>query len=125
RLITERISPAAIGNEAAKTLSDYADVAREMPSNLNRVIKKAAEDRFRIEFMHRGLEDFMGEVDRSSNRLTFGVIMASLVIGSSLVMSSGGGPVFMGYPLLGVAGFVIASILGLWLAVQIIRSGKF
>lgn len=125
RLITERISPAAIGSEAAKTLSDYADVARDMPSNLNRVVKKAAEDRFRIEFMHRGLEDFMGEVDRSSNRLTFAVIMASLVIGSSLVMSSGGGPVVMGYPLLGIAGFVIASILGLWLAVQIIRSGKF
>ncbi len=125
RLITERISPSAIGSEAAKTLSDYADVARDMPSNLNRVVKKAAEDRFRIEFMHRGLEDFMGEVDRSSNRLTFAVIMASLVIGSSLVMSSGGGPVVMGYPLLGIAGFVIASILGLWLAVQIIRSGKF
>lgn len=125
RLITERISPAAIGSEAAKTLSDYADVARDMPSNLNRVVKKAAEDRFRIEFMHRGLEDFMGEVDRSSNRLTFAVIMASLVIGSSLVMSSGGGPIVMGYPLLGIAGFVIASILGLWLAVQIIRSGKF
>lgn len=125
RLITERISPAAIGSEAAKTLSDYADVARDMPSNLNRVVKKAAEDRFRIEFMHRGLEDFMGEVDRSSNRLTFAVIMASLVIGSSLVMSSGGGPVVMGYPLLGIAGFVMASILGLWLAVQIIRSGKF
>lgn len=125
RLIAERISPAAIGSEAAKTLSDYADVARDMPSNLNRVVKKAAEDRFRIEFMHRGLEDFMGEVDRSSNRLTFAVIMASLVIGSSLVMSSGGGPVVMDYPLLGIAGFVIASILGLWLAVQIIRSGKF
>ncbi len=125
RLIAERISPSAIGGEAAKTLSDYADVARDMPSNLNRVVKKAAEDRFRIEFMHRGLEDFMGEVDRSSNRLTFAVIMASLVIGSSLVMSSGGGPVVMGYPLLGIAGFVIASILGLWLAVQIIRSGKF
>ncbi|MCR4286813.1 MAG: AarF/UbiB family protein, partial [Deltaproteobacteria bacterium] len=125
RLIAERISPSAIGGEAAKTLSDYADVARDMPSNLNRVVKKAAEDRFRIEFMHRGLEDFMGEVDRSSNRLTFAVIMASLVIGSSLVMSSGGGPIVMGYPLLGIAGFVIASILGLWLAVQIIRSGKF
>ncbi|MBI5238128.1 MAG: ubiquinone biosynthesis protein UbiB [Deltaproteobacteria bacterium] len=125
RLITERISPAAIGSEAAQTLSAYAGVAREMPSNLNRVIKKAAEDRFRIEFMHRGLEDFMGEVDRSSNRLTFAVIMAALVIGSSLVVSSGKGPVVMGYPLLGIAGFVIASILGLWLAVQILRSGKF
>ncbi len=125
RLIAERVSPTAIGGEAAQALSDYAGIARDMPSNLNRVVKKAAEDRFRIEFMHRGLEDFMGEVDRSSNRLTFAVIMASLVIGSSLVMSSGGGPVVMGYPLLGIAGFVIASVLGLWLAVQILRSGKF
>jgi len=67
----------------------------------------------------------MGEMDRSSNRLTFGVIVAALIIGSSLVMAFGGGPKLFGFPFLGIAGFLIAGILGLWLAFLILRSGKF
>jgi ubiquinone biosynthesis protein len=67
----------------------------------------------------------MGEMDRSSNRLTFGIIIAALVIGSSLVISSGITPTLLGFPALGLIGFVVASILGLWLAIMILRSGKF
>ncbi|MEK7828685.1 MAG: ubiquinone biosynthesis protein UbiB, partial [Deltaproteobacteria bacterium] len=67
----------------------------------------------------------MGEMDRSSNRLTFGVIVGSLIIGSSLVMAFGGGPKLFGYPFFGILGFLIAGFMGFWLAFLILRSGKF
>ncbi|OGP19852.1 MAG: hypothetical protein A2054_01100 [Deltaproteobacteria bacterium GWA2_55_10] len=67
----------------------------------------------------------MGEVDRSSNRLTFAVIIAALIVGSSMVIAAESAPTVMGLPVLGILGFIIASVLGFWLAVQILRSGKF
>ncbi|MDP2690433.1 MAG: AarF/ABC1/UbiB kinase family protein, partial [Deltaproteobacteria bacterium] len=126
RLYSERVNPLRLAKDAAATVSEYTDLARAFPRQADGIMKKVVEDKLRIEFVHRGLEDFMGEMDRSSNRLTFGVIMAALVIGSSLVIASGEkAPSVFGYPLLGVVGFVIASLLGLWIAIQIIRSGKF
>ena len=88
-------------------------------------MKKIGDDKLRIEFLHRGLEDFMGEMDRSSNRLTFAVIVAALIIGSSMVMAAEAAPKVFGLSALGLLGFIIASVLGFWLAVQILRSGKF
>lgn len=125
RLIKERIGPSAVFKEAATAFSDYKDLFENFPGHADRILKKITDDKFRIEFLHRGLEDFMGEIDRSSNRLTFGVIVAALVIGSSMVITSPSKMTIMGHPALGIIGFVLASVLGLWLVFQIIRSGKF
>ena len=82
-------------------------------------------DRFTIDFMHRGLENFIGEIDRSFNRITSGIIISSLILGSSLVMTLGAGPTIFGLPFFGILGFVLASVLGLWLGIVILKSGKF
>ncbi len=126
RLYTDRLNPARMAREAAGAAAEYADILKRFPEQADEAMKKLIEDRLSISFVHKGLEDFIGEVDRSSNRLTFGVIMAALVIGSSMVIASGEkAPTVFGFPLLGVIGFVVASVLGLWIAIQIIRSGKF
>lgn len=125
RLYIDRKSPKAFIEEVIATASDYHDLFQELPGRTGEIMKKVLDDKLRIEFMHKGLEDFMGEMDRSSNRLTFGLIVAALVIGSSLVISSEAPPKIAGYAALGVLGFVVASFLGLWLAFQILRSGKF
>ncbi|MCC6503280.1 MAG: 2-polyprenylphenol 6-hydroxylase [Deltaproteobacteria bacterium] len=125
RLYVERFAPAAIAGRALSTAGGYADLLAEFPSQAGRIMKKVMDDKLRIEFLHRGLEDFMGEVDRSSNRLTFAIIVAALIIGSSMVIAAEAAPHVFGLSALGLLGFVIASVLGFWLAVQILRSGKF
>jgi len=40
--------------------ADYRDLAKDFPSQAGRIMKKVLDDRLRIEFLHRGLEDFMG-----------------------------------------------------------------
>jgi ubiquinone biosynthesis protein len=51
-------------------------------------------------------------------------VIAALVVGSSLIFLSGLGPAMFGYPVRGLAGFVLASVLGLWLVAGILRSGR-
>lgn len=125
RLYAKRLSPSAVAEEAVTAVSDYRDLMRRLPVDTGKIMKKIIDDKLRIEFLHRGLEDFMGEIDRSSNRLTFGIIVAALVIGSSMLLASEVTPTIKGIPALGVFGFVVASLLGFWLAIQILRSGKF
>jgi ubiquinone biosynthesis protein len=125
RLYKERVSPTRLVKDAVATLYDYKDMMYNYPQNIDQIMKKIIDDKMRIEFMHRGLEDFIGEVDRSSNRLTFGLILAALIVGSSLVMASDAAPLVFGFPAFGLLGFVVASLLGFWLAFQILKSGKF
>jgi ubiquinone biosynthesis protein len=125
KLYVERLSPAAFAGRALSAAGHYKDFLREFPSQAERIMKKLADDKIRIEFVHRGLEDFMGEMDRSSNRLTFAVIVAALVVGSSMVIAAEAAPHVFGLSALGLLGFTIASVLGIWLAIQILRSGKF
>ncbi|MBI5492418.1 MAG: ubiquinone biosynthesis protein UbiB [Deltaproteobacteria bacterium] len=125
RLYAERMKPSAFLKNAKDMASGYGEFLQKFPNDMGRVMRKIIEDRLSIDFRHRGLEDFMGEIDRSSNRLTFGIIVAALVVGSSMIIASDAAPKVMGVPVLGLIGFVIASFMGLWLAIQILRSGKF
>jgi len=125
KLYVERFTPSAFADRALSAAGEYKDFLIDFPSRADRIMKKIGDDKLRIEFLHRGLEDFMGEMDRSSNRLTFAVIVAALIIGSSMVMAAEAAPKVFGLSALGLLGFIIASVLGFWLAVQILRSGKF
>lgn len=125
RLIAKRFGPSAVAKGAVDTMREYQTFIHTFPLQMSQILKKMMSDKFTIDFVHKGLEDLMGEMDRSSNRLTFGIILAALIIGSSLVMAFGSGPKLFGYPFLGIAGFVIAGFLGLWLAFMILKSGKF
>lgn len=125
KLYVERFTPSAFAHRALSAAGEYKDFLADFPSRADRIMKKIVDDKLRIEFLHRGLEEFMGEMDRSSNRLTFAIIVAALIIGSSMVIAAEAAPKVFGLSALGLLGFIIASVLGFWLAVQILRSGKF
>ncbi len=62
--------------------------------------------------------------DRISNRIAFAIVLASLVIGSSLIVLSGIPPKWHDIPVIGLAGFVIAGVMAFWLLVSILRRGR-
>ncbi len=106
-------------------LEDSALLLRELPSDLREIFLKLKKDDLGIKFEHQGLEKFIYQLDRASNRLSFAMITAALVIGSSIVFQTQAGPKLFGYPLLGFAGFILASLFGIKLLIEILKSGKF
>jgi ubiquinone biosynthesis protein len=64
-------------------------------------------------------------LDNSSNRLTTGIIVAALIVGSSMIITTGVGPFIFGFPALGVIGYSISTVLGLWLVITILRAKKY
>jgi ubiquinone biosynthesis protein len=124
KFLLKRMNPSHIIDRIEKVANDLMYLLKDLPDDLQVFFKKISKGRFKMEFQHRGLETFISEMDKSSNRLSFGIIVAALIIGSSLITLSDKGPHIMGMPLLGMLGFVIAGLLGLWLIFGIMRSGK-
>jgi len=124
KLFKKKLDPRFMMEETLTTATDYKALFKDFPVRAASIMEELAEGRMKIEFLHRGLDTFMREMDRSSNRLTFGLIISALVIASALVITSGVKPLIYGYPAIGILGFLVASFLGLWLVIQILRSGK-
>ncbi|NOZ59093.1 MAG: ubiquinone biosynthesis protein UbiB, partial [Euryarchaeota archaeon] len=64
------------------------------------------------------------ELELMSNRISFALITSAIVVGSALIMQTDKGPSLLGYPLLGILGFLFASVLGTVLLLSILRSGR-
>jgi ubiquinone biosynthesis protein len=108
---------------------------RSVPRLLGDLLRRAARGQVRIELRHSGLDAIEGQMERGINRLTVGLIIAASTIAGSLVLNSSqaviefrpdwlGGQCFSLTALLGVLGYSIATLLGLWLIVAIIRSRR-
>ncbi|MBE0426690.1 MAG: ubiquinone biosynthesis protein UbiB [Nitrospirae bacterium] len=124
KLMIRRFDPTRQLKELSKLVGDAVILFKKLPSDMREILTKIKKDELGIKFEHRGLERITKELDRSSNRLSFAVVIAALIIGSSIVFQTEVGPKLFGYPLLGLAGFLLASILGLWLLIGILRSGR-
>lgn len=123
-LLKKRFHPERILRELLKTGRDLRRLVNLFPREMSAILKKVRRGELALEFRHRGLDRLINELDRSSNRLAFSLIIAALIIGSSMIMRLEVGPFLFGYSVLGIAGFLIAGVLGLWLAIAILRSGR-
>jgi ubiquinone biosynthesis protein len=124
RLWHAESSPAAVAARATDALRESVGAMQQMPLHLDAIGRKIRDGRLEVQFVHRNLDHFVREMDRSSNRLSFAIVIGSLIVGSSLVIQAGVGGTVGGYPALGLAGFVVAGILGIGLAVGVVRSGR-
>ncbi len=123
-LVRERVNPLSLSREWAGVLQSYGALAKHLPHDIKEFINRINRNKFKIDLEHRGLERLIIDLDKSSNRLSFSLIIAALVIGSSILMQTERGPFLFGFPLLGFLGYSIAALLGLWLAIAILRSGR-
>lgn len=124
KIYLNKYNPFTGSHSLIRTAEDSFDLLKKLPEDIQGILHKFRNDKLIINFKHQGLEEFGRRIDCSSNRLSFAIIIASLIIGSSLVMYLGKGNLSGGYPIIGIVGFIITSILGIWLIVGIMRSGK-
>ena len=78
----------------------------------------------KMEFEHRGLKPMLSTHDRISNRLAFAIVLASLIIGSALIVLSDVPPKWHDIPVIGLIGFLFAGVMGFWLLILMLRSGR-
>jgi ubiquinone biosynthesis protein len=125
RLVAQRASPVERAKRAMGLGGQLGSLLAELPREVRRILGMIESRDLEVRLSHVGLEGLVREIDRASNRIAFGLIVAALIVGSAIVSNLSHGPAIWGYPAIGVVGFLMAAFLGLWLVLAILRSGKF
>jgi ubiquinone biosynthesis protein len=110
---------------------DFLGIARDLfsllqtlPGDTSSIITQIKKGKIKITVSIEGLERLMMTQDQTSNRISFAIIIAALILGSAIVLNSRIPPMILGVSIIGIAGFIAAALLGVWLLVAIIRSGR-
>ncbi len=120
----DRMDPRRIAGDVLEIGTELIQLGREIPGEVRSILKQAREGKIKIEFGHSGLEPLLNTHNRTSNRLVFAIVLAALIVGSSLVVLSGIPPKWNDIPLVGLAGFVLAGVIGFSLLISILRHRK-
>jgi ubiquinone biosynthesis protein len=125
RLGTERWKPSEIWRRFSRQLRLYFKLQSNLPGAIQRILQKIEQGDLNIRFRHENLSGLQKSLDNISNRLSFSIILASLIIGSSMIITTGVKPLIFGYPAIGIVGYLISAFLGIVVVISIFRSRKF
>ena len=119
KLVRDRYSPTRMAERMWKESQNLMGYAHDIPGHINRTLRKLSQDDLRIQLEHRNLDHFILELERSSNRLVVGMVIAALIVASALIISKGSSTIWVTVPI-----YVISSLLAMWLVYGIFRSGR-
>jgi ubiquinone biosynthesis protein len=125
RLSRKRFGPLRIWRMLKSALPGMLRYRQEIPGRMMGIMQKIDRGDLTIQFAHTNLENLLNTLENIANRLTFAMIIAAMIVGSSMIITTGVRPHIFGYPAIGVIGYVISAVIGLWLLVNIIRTRNY
>jgi ubiquinone biosynthesis protein len=124
RVEMERLRPKRVASDLLKSGVEIVRLLQEIPGDLRAILKQMKRGKVKMEFEHRGLEPMLATHDQISNRIAFSIVIAALIVGSALIVLSKTPPFLLGIPVIGILGFVVAAMMGVWLLVAILKKGR-
>jgi ubiquinone biosynthesis protein len=124
KLMKQRISPGRIYEKTVKNIEEIGDFVVLFPKQMKQIIRKILRDDIHMKLTHIGLDRLIRDMDRSSNRIAFSMVISAILLSSAIMHTAGVGPKLYGISAFALISFGAASFLGLWLIISIIRSGR-
>jgi ubiquinone biosynthesis protein len=119
-----RYAPKRIARDLVDSGTELLGLFKEIPGELREVLKNVRDGKLKIEIDYQALDRTLFRLDLISNRIASAIVLASLIVGSSIIILSKTPPRWHDMPVIGIAGFLIAAVLGFWLLAAILRSGR-
>jgi ubiquinone biosynthesis protein len=123
-LAKSRFQPEVIWRNLRNSMANLWAFQRELPGQIQQIISKLHSGDLKLQLNHNNLEKLAYSIENASNRLTMAVIAGAVIMGSSMIITTGVGPYLFGFPALGVIGYLLSVVLGLWLIFTILRTRK-
>ncbi len=124
KVMFERMKPRNMAKGVYNDLWYAKRFLKKAPLQLSHVLSIAERGYLNLRFEHQGLDRIVAEINASSNRVAFSLIISAIIVGSSLIIQTGMEPFLWGVPLIGAVGFLTAGFLGLALVLYILRTGN-
>jgi len=124
--VADRLTPSRLLRGAGISAWHLFSVLRAAPRQIRMLLQRLGLGQWQLTIRHENLEHLANELDRSSNRLAFSIIIAAIIVGSSLVLSTSPEVTIFNIPLraFGVVGYLFAGVMGAALLWAIFRSGR-
>ena len=119
-----RYTPAALIKRGWRAAGEALTLITDLPHDLAKLLRAARRGRLEIHIDVTHLKRVGNQLDSAANRLVVGIVVAALIIGSSIVMTVPGGPSLLGLPYFGLLGFLGAVFGGVWLLLSIWKSSR-
>jgi ubiquinone biosynthesis protein len=124
RVKLDRYHPQRLTDDAMRLGADFFDFMQQLPGEILDITRQIRQRKLTVHFELESLKTMLETHDQISNRLSFAIIIAGLMIGSSIIVVSGVPPLFYGISLIGIIVFITGAVMGLWLLLAIIRKGR-
>ncbi len=119
-----RMSPSRLAEDFGEIARESIRLVRILPSDILEIMRMGKQGRFKLNIRMEGLDRMLATHDQISNRISFAIIIAALIMGSAQILKSEIPPLIFGVSIIGIAGFTAAALMGVWLLVAIIKKGK-
>jgi ubiquinone biosynthesis protein len=125
--LKQRLHPSRAVRAAAISGYESLGLLQQAPRRLKEIMSQLASGTWQLNIQHRNLERLTNELDQSSSRLAFSIVIAAIIVGSSVVVTANPELRVLNIPLqfFGIFGYLVAGVFGLALAWTIFRSGRW
>ncbi|MDU4695089.1 MULTISPECIES: ABC1 kinase family protein [Paenibacillus] len=128
KLLREKYAARRLGKRLFDEAAELTDSLVDLPQQVRKLSSTLARGKLKMDMNVPEMEQFLRKLDQISNRLSFSIvllafsiIMVGLIIGSSLSRMP---TLLWDIPAIEI-GFVVATLMFLWLLFSIFRSGRF
>jgi len=115
QLALHRFHPTRLLATGVRTAEDLQRIAMMLPDVLGHSLEAIKRGEVTVHFDLQHFESLVNQLIRAANVLAVALVVAGLIVGSALVYRSGSST-------LGISGFIIAMLLGLWIVWSIMRA---
>ena len=123
-ILKSKLSYKRLFSMATFSIWSMSSLLYKFPAEVKEFLRRLKSGNLQITIRHDYSDKHILQMDRISNRLVVSISMSAIIIASALLCIAGTGPKFHDMPVLALVGFIIASILALFLAIALIRSGR-
>lgn len=122
KVMRAQYKPRALAHTVWRNLRRTFSLIGQLPHDLSRLLRNARRGQLHIQLDLAHLRRVGNQLTQAANRISMALVIAALIVGSSIVMTVQGGPTLLGLPAFGFLGFCGAVVGGLWLVRSIWRS---
>ena len=112
RYVKEQIKPDNILKQLKKLVTDYSHILKQLPADFSDLVSVMKKGSMKIQLEHKNLESLSTTLDGLADRLSYSIVLASLIMASALIITSKMPPLFHGTSVIGMIGFGLSAIMG-------------
>lgn len=125
KMLVDTVKPKRLFSKSTATIMDIQNLSKKLPDSLLNFFSVVEDGHLNIALASHEIDLISAMISRIVNELVLAIIIAALLVGSSLIMDIDSGIQVLGYSILGFIGFIVSGIFGIVLMVLIIRGGNY